>query len=147
MNVQCYFRLSLALLLTDVRVGQQHTDANEVREAKRCKQSQPGSDAVRVGFYSVGRTMPARFVRVLLAIMSLVFALSPAGARFNFRKSVELQEDSAVEGEYQAFIFIKQLKVGGSTMAGIVRQFMQLKWGTSCIEPMRREFTLSGKDG
>ena len=52
-----------------------------------------------------------------------------------------------LEGTHQAFIFIKQLKVGGSTMAGIVRQFMHLKWGTKCIEPMRREFTLSGKDG
>lgn len=77
----------------------------------------------------------------------LLLGALPTGARFNFRKSVELQDDIAEEGHYQAFIFIKNLKVGGSTMAGVVRQFMFLKWGTTCIEPMRREFTLSGKDG
>eukprot|EP00750_Incisomonas_marina_P029197 INCI7068.1.p1 GENE.INCI7068.1~~INCI7068.1.p1 ORF type:complete len:595 (+),score=106.59 INCI7068.1:196-1980(+) len=88
----------------------------------------------------------------VLAAATLVVGLLllrpvPIGARFNFRKSVELQDDVVEQGHYQAFIFIKNLKVGGSTMAGIVRQFMYLKWGTTCIEPMRREFTLSGKDG
>ena len=70
-----------------------------------------------------------------------------ATARFNFRKSPDLKNEGEYEGDYQAFIFIKQLKVGGSTMAGVVRQFMYLKWNTTCIEPMKREYTLSSKDG
>jgi hypothetical protein len=84
----------------------------------------------------------------MVAAQLFIVATQGARARFNFRKAIELQQDDAAgAGDYQAFLFIKQLKVGGSTMAGVVRQFMHLKWGTRCIEPMRREFTLSGKDG
>ena len=97
--------------------------------------------------WSAPATTLLRLGLFVLVLLLACTSNAPTQARFNFRKSPELLDDFVPEGSYQAFLFIKQLKVGGSTVAGIVRQFMQLKWGTSCIEPMRREFTLSGKDG
>eukprot|EP00750_Incisomonas_marina_P019840 INCI3636.1.p1 GENE.INCI3636.1~~INCI3636.1.p1 ORF type:complete len:270 (-),score=46.63 INCI3636.1:960-1769(-) len=57
------------------------------------------------------------------------------------------RERPARIGDVRALIFIKQLKVGGSTVAGIVRQIMWERFHVNCTPPAHSQFTFVPEDG